>query len=212
MAVYRSSMAIRSIRLLVGLFLFALGTVLTVRARLGLSPWDVLADGLRRHTPLNFGEAVIAIGLTLVVVTWLAGLKPGPGTLANMLLIGLFEDALLQNGFLQGVVRASVPIRTVTCIGGIAIVGLGSALYIGAELGAGPRDSLMLAVARKTRRGVGVARALVEGAAFLSGLVLGGSWGFGTLLFAVGIGPSVDVWFRIFKMDTAGRRKRVEPA
>ena len=149
---------------------------------------------------------MIAIGLALVVVTWLAGLKPGPGTLANMLLIGLFEDVLLQNGFLQGVVRASVPFRTVTCIGGIATYWsrFRSLHRDGAR--AGPRDSLMLAVARKTRGGVGIARALVEGAAFLSGLVLGGSWGFGTLLFAVGIGPAVDVWFRIFKMDTAGRR------
>ncbi|MEA2485435.1 MAG: uncharacterized protein QOD46_546, partial [Actinomycetota bacterium] len=95
---------------------------------------------------------------------------------------------------------------------GIVMIGLGSALYIGAELGAGPRDSLMLAVARRMRWRVGVARAVVEGTAFVSGLLLGGRWGVGTLLFAVGIGPSVDVWFRIFKMDSAGRKRRVEPA
>lgn len=195
-----------------GLFLFALGTVLTLRASLGLSPWDVLADGMRRRTPLSFGEAVIGIGFALVVLTLFAGVRPGPGTIANMVLIGVFEDLLLGNGFLGGVVEANVLVRAITCIGGIVMIGLGSALYIGAELGAGPRDSLMLAVARKTRWRIGVARALVEGAAFLSGLALGGKWGFGTLLFAVGIGPSVDVWFRIFRMDTAGRRERAEPA
>jgi uncharacterized membrane protein YczE len=203
---------VRWLRLACGLFLFAVGTVLTLRAGLGLSPWDVLADGMRRHTPLAFGEAVIAIGFALVVLTRFAGVRPGPGTIANMVLIGTFEDLLLRNGFLDGVVRASVPLRTVTCIGGIVTIGLGSALYIGAELGAGPRDSLMLAVAGKTRLSVGIARALVEGAAFISGLVLGGQWGFGTMLFAVGIGPSVDIWFRIFKMDTVGRKRRVEPA
>jgi uncharacterized protein len=203
---------VRWIRLFVGLFLFALGTVLTLRASLGLSPWDVLADGMRRRTPLSFGEAVIVAGFALVVVTWFAGIRPGPGTIANMVLIGGFEELLLRNGFLEGVAAASVLLRTITCIAGIATIGLGSALYIGAELGAGPRDSLMLAVATKMRWPVGAARALVEGGAFLSGLLLGGSWGVGTLLFAVGIGPSVDVWFRIFKMDTAGRRQRAEPA
>jgi uncharacterized protein len=203
---------VRWVRLLCGLFLFALGTVLTLRASLGLSPWDVLADGLRRRTPLSFGEAVIGIGFALVVLTWFAGVRPGPGTIANMVLIGALEDLLLGTGFLDSVGRATAAVRTATCVGGIAMIGLGSALYIGAELGAGPRDSLMLAVARKMRWRVGIARALVEGTAFVSGLLLGGKWGVGTVLFAVGIGPSVDLWFRIFRMDNAGRKRRVEPA
>lgn len=203
---------VRWVRLLLGLFLFALGTVLTLRAHLGLSPWDVLADGVRLRSPLSFGEAVIAIGFALIALTWLAGIRPGPGTIANMILIGLFEDLLLRSGFLGDVVGATLPLRTITCIGGIILVGLGSALYIGAELGAGPRDSLMLAVARKTRWRIGIARAAVEGTAFLCGLILGGTWGLGTLLFAAGIGPSVDVWFRVFRMDNAGRKRRVEPA
>ncbi|MDP9226484.1 MAG: membrane protein [Actinomycetota bacterium] len=203
---------IRGVRLLCGLFLFALGTVLTLRAHLGLSPWDVLADGVRIRTPLTFGQAVIAIGFALVVLALCAGIRPGPGTIANMILIGVFEDLLLNGSFLEGMDRATVPLRTATCIAGIAIVGLGSALYIGAELGAGPRDSLMLAVARRTRWRIGIARALVEGSAFLGGLLLGGSWGLGTVLFAAGIGPSVDAWFRAFKMDAAGRTRPVDRA
>jgi uncharacterized protein len=200
------------LRLVVGLFLFALGTVLTLRANLGLSPWDVLADGVRLRTPLAFGEAVIAIGVVLVLVTYLAGIRPGPGTIANMILIGAFEDLLLKGGFLEGVIRETLFVRTATCLGGIATIGLGSALYIGAELGAGPRDSLMLAAARKTRWRIGIARGAVEGSAFLVGLLLGGTWGAGTVLFAAGIGPAVDLWFRVFKMDSAGRQRRAEPA
>lgn len=192
--------------------MFALGTVLTLRANLGLSPWDVLADGVRYRTPLSFGEGVIIIGVLIVAVTWLAGTRPGPGTIANMILIGFFADLLLRNGFLAGMIQAGIPLRAVTCIGGIVLVGLGSALYIGAGLGAGPRDSLMLAVARRTRWRIGVARAVVEGTVFAAGVLLGGRWGVGTLLYAVGIGPSVDLWFTVFKMDSAGRKKRVKPA
>jgi uncharacterized membrane protein YczE len=203
---------VRWVRLLCGIFLFALGTVLTLRANLGLSPWDVLADGVRYRTPLSFGEGVIIIGVGIVAVTWLAGTRPGPGTIANMILIGSFADLLLRNGFLAGMVRAAIPLRTVTCIGGIVLVGLGSALYIGAGLGAGPRDSLMLTVARRTRWRIGAARALLEGTVFVAGVLLGGRWGVGTLLYAVGIGPSVDLWFTVFKMDNAGRKRRVEPA
>jgi uncharacterized protein len=204
--------AIRWVRLLVGLFLFALGTVLTLRARLGLSPWDVLADGVRLRTPLSFGEAVIAIGVVLVVMTFVAGVRPGPGTIANMIFVGSFEDLLLRSGFLEAVIRAPIAIRVLTCLGGIVTIGLGSALYIGAQLGAGPRDSLMLATARRTRWRIGAARAAVEGSAFLAGLALGGTWGLGTVLFAVGIGPAVDLWFRVFRMDAAGRNRRAEPA
>jgi uncharacterized protein len=200
------------VRLVVGLFLFALGTVLTLRSHLGLSPWDVLADGVRLRTPLAFGEAVIAIGAVLVLVTFIAGVQPGPGTVANMILIGAFEDLLLRGHFLVGLPRASLLVRTAACLGGIATIGLGSALYIGAQLGAGPRDSLMLATARKAHWRIGIARATVEGTAFVAGLLLGGTWGVGTLLFAGGIGPAVDIWFRVFKMDSAGRTRRAEPA
>jgi uncharacterized membrane protein YczE len=203
---------IQWVRLLIGLFLFGAGTVLTVRAELGLSPWDVLADGIRLRTPLTFGEAVITIGLVLVVLTYLAGIRPGAGTIANMILVGTFEDLLLRTGFLESVVRASITARAAVCLGGIALVGLGSALYIGAQLGAGPRDSLMLATARGTHWRIGVARITIEGSAFLAGLILGGTWGPGTVLFALGIGPAVDVWFRVFRMDAAGRTERTEPA
>jgi uncharacterized membrane protein YczE len=129
-----------------------------------------------------------------------------------MILIGAFEDLLLRSGWLEGVIRQPIWLRTVTCVGGIATIGLGSALYIGAQLGAGPRDSLMLATARTTGWRIGAARAVVEGSAFVAGFALGGSWGLGTVLFAAGIGPAVDLWFRAFKMDATGRDQRAEPA
>lgn len=183
-----------------------------LRAALGLSPWDVLADGVRTNTPLTFGQAVIAIGLVLVLGSLLAGIKPGPGTVANMLLIGAFADLMLATGIGADLDEGAMTLRVAVMLGGIAMTGLGSALYIGAGLGAGPRDSLMIAVATRARIRVGAARAILEGLALLLGFLLGGSVGIGTVAFAVGIGPAVDIAFQLFRMDPSGRRRRVEPA
>ena len=193
-------------RLFLGLWLFAVGTFMTLESGLGLSPWDVLNDGLRRRTPLSFGAAVILVGVVLVLVTTAAGMRPGPGTITNMLLIGAFIDVLLALGITSGASTWPYWAKVVLTIAGIVLVGLGTALYIGAELGAGPRDGLMVLVATRARMRVGVARALVEGTAFLAGALLGGSVGLGTVLFALGIGPAVDIWFRVFRMDSSGRR------
>lgn len=202
-----ASLGFRSFRLLGGLWLFALGSVLTLRASLGVPPWDVLHDGIRRNTPLSFGIAVIAIGVVLVLVSALFGMRPGPGTIANMLLIGVFVDLMLMTGIGAGLDDGPMAARVATMLCGIAVVGLGSALYIGADLGAGPRDSLMVVAATKLGVRVGVARALIEGSALLAGWLLGGAVGVGTLLFVAGIGPSVDVFFRLFGMESDGRRK-----
>ncbi len=197
-------------RLLLGLWLFALGTVMFLRASLGLSPWDVLADGVRRNSPVTFGQAVILIGLVLVLGSLVAGIKPGPGTIANMILIGAFADLMLATGIGAGLDDMSVWLRFIVMLGGIVVTGIGSALYIGAGLGAGPRDSLMIAVATRAGIRVGLARAIIEGTALLLGFLLGGSIGVGTAVFALGIGLSVDVAFQLFGMDASGRK--VQPA
>jgi uncharacterized membrane protein YczE len=198
--------ALRWARLLLGLWIFAVGTFMTLQSELGLSPWDVLHDGLRARTPLSFGVAVIVVGLLLVVATTLMGLRPGPGTISNMLLIGAFVDLLLALGIASGASDWPLWARLALTVAGIVLVGLGSALYIGAELGAGPRDGVMVLVATRWGVRVGVARALVEGSALVTGALLGGRLGVGTVLFAVGIGPAVDFWFRAFNMDASGRR------
>lgn len=204
---------VRWLRLVLGLWFFALGTVMFLRAALGLSPWDVLSDGVRGNAPFTFGQAVILIGLVLVLTSLLAGIKPGPGTIANMLLIGLFADLMLASDVGADLDEAALVWRVATMLGGILITGLGSAMYIGAELGAGPRDSLMIAVATRAGWRIGVARVVVEGSALLLGILLGGSVGVGTVVFALGIGPAVDVAFQLFGMEASGRRKeRLEAA
>ena len=181
--------------------MFALGTVMTLRANIGLSPWDVLSDGIRIRTPLTFGMAVIAIGVVLVIASAFGGVKPGLGTIANMILIGVFADLMLATKIGVGLMEGPLVWRVLLNLGGIATIGLGSALYIGAELGAGPRDSLMVLLSRKAKLRIGWARAIIEGTALLAGIALGGTAGVGTALFAVGIGPAVDTAFRLFGME-----------
>lgn len=199
-------------RLITGLWLFALGTVMFLRAGLGLSPWDVLADGVRRNSPVTFGQAVILIGLVLVLGSLAAGIRPGPGTIANMILIGAFADLMLATEVGAGLDSGPLWLQALVMLGGIAMTGLGSALYIGAGLGAGPRDSLMIAVATRAKIRVGASRAIIEGLALIAGFLLGGVVGIGTVAFAFGIGPAVDIAFQLFGMDSAGRRRRIEPA
>ncbi len=192
------------VRLLAGLWLFALGVVLGLRSGLGVSPWDVFHDGIRQATPLSFGAATVLVGVVLVVVALGADVRVGPGTLVNMVAIGVFADALLASGFVQDLAAWPLPVRLAAVLAGVGLVALGSALYIGAGLGSGPRDSLMLALSARTQLPIGLIRGLLETTVLGVGWLLGGVVGVGTLLFAFGIGPAVQLAFRVLRVDVPG--------
>jgi uncharacterized membrane protein YczE len=189
-------------RLLAGLWVFAVGLALMVRANLGLSAWDVLHDAVRILTPLTFGEVVVAVSVLVVLASLLLGVRPGPGTVVNSLLVGVFTDVLLPWSFLDGLGSSGLLPRVVFLLAGISAIAFGSALYIGADLGAGPRDGLMLGIGKRSRLSVGAARTAIEASVLLLGVVLGGSVGLGTALFVVLIGPEINLAFRLFGMDT----------
>jgi len=191
-----------------GLFLFGFGTGLTVLSALGVPPWDVLHDGIRINTPLTFGQAAILVGFVLIVISVAFGIRPGVGTIANMLFVGLFIDLTLFIGEVWTVDERALWLRAAIMIAGILLVGLGSALYIGAGMGAGPRDSLMVVVGSRTRLSIGIARTLIEGCALVGGALLGGALGLGTALFALTIGPAVQLFFRLLRMDETGATRR----
>jgi uncharacterized membrane protein YczE len=191
----RGGVAVRSAFLAAGLLLFALGIVLLLESELGLSPWDVLNQGLSERTALTFGTANVVVALLVLVGAWLLGARIGPGTVANAILIGLFVDALLQIEAVTRLSDASLPARVAMLVAGILVIGAGSAFYIGANMGAGPRDSLMLVLAYRTRTRVGVVRTLLEAAVTALGFALGGTVGIGTLAFVLGIGPSIELAF-----------------
>ena len=185
--------------------MFSAGIVSQVESRLGLPPWDVLHQGIARHSPLSFGEAVIAVGVFILAAAVVLGAKIGIGTVANAILIGTFIDLLLGIDAVQDLAHSNLAGRIGLLALGIALIGVGSAFYIGAGLGAGPRDSLMIALWRKTGIRVGAVRAAIELSALSGGIVLGGTFGIGTVAFALLIGPSIEASFALFRRSALAK-------
>ena len=183
--------------LVAGLFIFAVAIVLQLESRLGLSPWDTLHQGLSRHTPLSFGIASVCVSLVVLLLAWRLGARVGIGTVANAVLVGTFIQGLTSIDAIEGLAHDGLPARIAMLVLGIALIGPGSAFYIGADLGAGPRDTLMLVGARRTRFRIGIVRATLELIALASGIALGGTFGVGTVLFAFLVGPIVEASFAL---------------
>jgi uncharacterized protein len=190
--------------LLGGLALFSVGIVLLLEARLGLTPWDVLSQGIARTTPLGFGIANTAVALCVLVLAWALGARVGPGTVANAVGIGVFVQLLVDLRAFGAIHSWGLAPRALVLVGGIVLIGLASALYIGAWLGAGPRDSLMLELSRRTRARVGLVRTVIEATVTVLGFLLGGKVGIGTFAFAVGIGPAVESSFWLLGSSPLG--------
>jgi len=185
----RGGVGTRFASLIAALFLYGWGELLTVRADVGLGPWDVLHKAISDHTGLSFGAAVVAVSFAVLALAAVLGQRPGIGTLMNAIIVGssfaLFDWLNLAphlHGGVGGVVLD---------IAGIAVIGLASALYIGASFGAGPRDSLMLAIVHRGPR-IAVANWAIQISALALGFALGGPVGIGTVLFALGLGPFME--------------------
>ena len=198
----------RVVQLYLGLFVSALGIVLTLRAELGTSPWDVLHKGLADTTGLSFGLVVQLVGAVVLVLGLLLGVRPGFGTVSNLVFIGVFANVLLAAGVGEG--SDPLWLRVVTLAAGIGSVGVGAALYIGAHYGPGPRDGMMVALHTRLGWSIGAARTLVEATALVGGVALGGPVGIGTLAFTLGIGPATQVSFRLLR-QTPVRETTTEP-
>lgn len=178
-------------RLLLGLVLFGFGLGMVVLGGYGLPGWDVFHQGLAERTPLTIGTAVIVIGVVLLIVMLVLHEPIGVGTLANVVVIGLVLDATLW--LIDAPVNTAA--RVLLTLTGPIVVAIGSGYYIGVRLGPGPRDGLMTAL---DRRGVTLwkARFGIEAVALSSGVLLGGTAGWGTVWFLVSIGPAVQFFLR----------------
>jgi len=171
-------------RLLLGIVILGAGIAMTIEPALGVSPYDVLHQGIARHTGLSFGTVVVLVGLAILLLWIPLRQPPGVGTVVNALTVGLVIDVTLHLLPAPDLVAT----RWALLLGGIVVTALGMGLYIGAGLGPGPRDGLMTGVAARGHR-LWLVRTVIEVAALVSGWLLGGNVGVGTVLFAFSIGP-----------------------
>lgn len=175
----------RLTQLYAGLVLYGVSLALMVRGDLGLAPWDVLHSGFVRHVPITLGQAVVLVSF-LVLLLWIPLREtPGLGTISNAVVVGLAADATLA--LLDG--PDAWGWRIGLMVAGVVLNGLATAMYIGAQLGRGPRDGLMTGLARRTGGSLRLIRTGLEVSVVVVGLLLGGALGFGTVLYALAIGP-----------------------
>lgn len=182
----------RGLQLAVGLVLYAASIAALVRAGLGNMPWDVLGQGVSLRLGISLGTATLALSV-VVLLCWVPlRQRPGVGTVANVLVIGLLVDP-----FLAVLERLPDPLPLPAAValsaGGILLNGVATACYIGARLGPGPRDGLMTGLVARTGRSVGVVRSTIEITVVVTGWALGGTLGVATAAYALGIGPLVHV-------------------
>jgi uncharacterized membrane protein YczE len=187
----------RLLQLNAGLVRFGAGLWLGLVAELGVGPWDVLTGGLSEQLGTPFGRTAIGISVVVLLLALAARVRIGIGTLLNVVVIGAVIDLLLATPLLQDLGDGPVAVRLLATVTGILAVAAGSALYLGAHLGPGPRDGLMVAISARTGWRIGTARAVLECVVLALGALLGGPVGIGTLLFAFGIGPAVQLAFRV---------------
>jgi uncharacterized membrane protein YczE len=180
--------------LLAGLLTFGLGISLMVEAGLGLGPWEALHQGISVRTGIPIGTVSILLGIPILALWWPLGQRPGIGTLINVAIIGTATNV----GNLLIPTQHELPAQVAMMLAGVVVIGLGSGLYLSADLGPGPRDGLMVGLHRRFGWSIRRARTLVELSALGVGWALGGTIGVGTLAFAFGIGPVVQVMLGIF--------------
>ncbi len=190
--------------LIVGLVLFGVGIGLMVQSGLGLGPWEALHQGIAGRTGIPIGTVSVLLGIPILALWWPLGERPGLGTILNVIIIGTSTNlaiALLP-------AAQVVTVQVAMMVGGVGVIGFGSGLYLSADLGPGPRDGLMTGVHHRFGWSIRRARTAIELTVLAIGWVLGGTIGLGTIVFALGIGPTVQFWLRIVDREgRVGRRR-----
>jgi len=171
-----------------GTSLIGIGISLNYLANLGLGPWGVFHDGLSKTLGISYGRTIIITGVAVMLLWIPLKQKPGIGTIIDIFLVGIVADLIILNFDLSDSIFLSLALIAF----GIILIGAGTAIYVGADLGAGPRDGVMVGL-EKIGLKIGTARNLIELFAFLTGWLLGGLVGYVTILFVIGIGPVVQM-------------------
>ncbi len=195
--------------LVVGLVLFGAGIALMVEAGLGLGPWEALNQGIARQTGLEIGTVSILLGIPILALWWPLGERPGIGTLLNVLLIGASTN--LGIALLPTPPDDATLARLAMMAAGVLIIALASGIYLSTDLGPGPRDGLMTGASRRFGWSIRRARTAIELTVLVVGWALGGTVGLGTVVFALGIGPLLQLALGVFDREgRVGPGRRVE--
>jgi uncharacterized membrane protein YczE len=183
----------RLVQLFSGLVLYGVSDAMLLLARLGVDPWDVLHQGLARRLGLQTGTWSIIVGAAVLLLWIPMRQRPGFGTLCNVVLVGSVVDAMLW----LVPPPSGLAVRVLVLVAGVVLNGVATGLYIGAGLGPGPRDGLMTGIAARGHS-IRVVRTCIEGTVLVTGWLLGGNVGPGTVLYAVAIGPLAHVFIPLF--------------
>ncbi len=182
-----------------GLLTFGLGVALMIRADLGLDPWSAFHIGLTNVFPISYGVASVGAGIVLLTIGWrLLGQQIDWGTVLNMVLIGFFADFFLL--FVPEAAQFGYLFRWLWLLLAIVLIGLAIGLYIGSRWGAGPRDGFVLSLSKRTGRSVRLLRTMLELSVLVVGVLLGATAGWGTIAFALMIGPAMQLSLRVFRV------------
>jgi uncharacterized protein len=190
---------IRFMNMIIGLILYALGIVLMINANIGYAPWEVFHVGLAKTIGLTIGVTSIIAGVVIVIIVMILGEKLGIGTICSMVLTGVFIDIIFFMNIIPKINNLIIGI--IVLIAGLFIIALGSYFYIKSAFGVGPRDNLMIVLAKRTKLSVGFCRSMIELLVTVIGWFLGGMIGIGTIISAVTVGFCVQIIFKIFNFD-----------
>lgn len=189
-------------RLMIGLFVCAFSIVMNVNSGIGVSPWEVLSTGVANVTGLSIGRAAIAISITVVAIDYMLGIKIGLGTLLNMIFVGIFTDLVIWMNIIPK--PTSLPMQWTLLLAGLMVFNIGVMLYIGAGLGAGPRDGLMLGISKKLNKPISIVKTGIEVGVTVIGILLGGYFGLGTIFIALVGGALMGATYKVIKFDIKG--------
>ena len=190
---------LRLLNMITGLVFYALGIVMMINADIGYAPWEVFHVGLANTIGLTIGVTSIIAGIVIVLIVTILGEKLGLGTIASMILTGVFIDIFFFFDFIP--MAKSLLTGVIMLIAGLFILAIGSYFYIKSGFGVGPRDNLMVVLARRTKFPVGVCRSAVELLVTVIGWLLGGKVGIGTVISVISIGFCVEITFRLLRFD-----------
>lgn len=201
----------RLLQLYLGLVAYGVSMWLMLQSNLGLMPWDVLHQGVALQGGWSMGRVAIATSF-VVLLAWIPiRQKPGIGTISNAVVIGVVFD-LVNGWFGEALGDVELTGRVALLLAGIVLNAVATAAYIGAHFGPGPRDGLMTGLARRSGWSVRLVRTLIEGSVLLAGWLLGGTFGLGTVAYALAIGPMIQAVLPVFDRDYRRMASDGEPA